>query len=315
MGDVVSQEQQGIKPAWKPSDRASAGRYADCHIHSTLCGHAKHTLEEMLEAIRVSGLYGAIFTEHLPLPKEIDPQREVSMYPDALVPYVETLREAQAQFEHVRNKGGAPRLIVGAEADWLYHDPEWSIQSVEEARQAGADVILGSVHMLGVIKPGEDLLGHWFFDDPAQESIDLWRKSKVEDVWDLYFTEWIKAVKTGAYDVMAHPDLPKKFGFVPKDPREYYTQAAAAIAEAGILCELSTGGLRKPCKELYPSQDFLKELVRRGVGITLGSDAHSAGEIGYGFDYATQQLIKAGATHHSFPTGSICEGKVELLPL
>ena len=280
-------------PSWGPSNRKTANRYADCHIHSTLCGHAKHTLPEMLEGIRVSGLHGAIFTEHLPLPEDVDPNREVSMYPSELEPYVATLQEAAERFAQMRSKGeDAPLLIVGAEADWFNQDPEWSKQSVIEARAAGIEVILGSVHMLD----------GWAFDDPAQ--IDTWHNCDIEEVWDFYFGEWIKATKSGLYDVMAHPDLPKKFGFIPEDPREYYSEAAAAIAEAGILCEVSTGGLRKPCKELYPSQDFLKELVRREVGITLGSDSHSIPEIGYGFDFAAEQLLEAGITHQSFPASS-----------
>lgn len=286
---------------WDASNRETAERYADCHIHSTLCGHAKHTLPEMLEGIRVSGLHGAIFTEHLPLPEEVDPHREVSMRPSDLEPYVATLRAESERFAQLRKKGeSAPILVVGAEADWLNQDPKWSKQSVKEAREAGIEVILGSVHMLD----------GWAFDDPAQ--IDTWHDYDIDAVWSFYFSEWINAVKSGLYDVMAHPDLPKKFGFIPDDPREYYSEAAAAIADAGILCEVSTGGLRKPCKELYPSQDFLTKLANRKVGITLGSDAHSIPEIGYGFDYAAEQLQKAGVTHQVFPLGS---GNVKHLPL
>jgi len=273
-------------------------------MHSILCGHAKHTLPEMLEGIQSSGLHAAIFTEHLPLPEDIDPDREVSMYPNELAPYVITLREAAERFDYLRNKGeSVPRLIVGAEADWLNQDSDWSTQSAKEARAAGIDVILGSVHMLD----------GWAFDDPAQ--IEAWEVRDVDAVWDSYFSEWIKAVKSGLYDVMAHPDLPKKFNFIPVDPRVYYSEAAAVIADAGILCEVSTGGLRKPCKDLYPSQDFLAELAQRGVGLTIGSDAHSIPEIGYGFDYAAQQLLRAGITHQSLPTGPVHDGKIELLPL
>ncbi|MCL2403198.1 MAG: histidinol-phosphatase HisJ family protein [Coriobacteriia bacterium] len=301
---LTAEDNEPVNQKWSSLDVSTANRYADCHIHSTLCGHAKHTLSEMLEGIRVSGLRAAIFTEHLPLPEEIDPNREVSMRFSDLEPYVATLKETAEKFDYLRSKGeDAPRLIVGAEADWLNQDPDWSRQSVKEARAAGVDVVLGSVHMLD----------GWAFDDPAQ--VEEWDRRDTDEVWDFYFSEWIKAVKSGLYDVMAHPDLPKKFAFIPADPREYYHEAAAAIAGAGILCEVSTGGLRKPCKELYPSQDFLQELVRLNVGLTLGSDAHSIPEIGYGFDYAAEQLLKTGASHQSLPTGPVHEGKIELLLL
>ena len=289
---------------WGPLRPATAGKYADCHIHSTLCGHAQHTLDEMLEGILASGLRGAVFTEHLPLLEDVDPNREVSMLPTDLEPYVATLSEAALQWDHKRKHDEhTPRLVIGAEGDWLNQDPARSVQSAKEARAAGVQVILGSVHMLD----------GWAFDDPAE--IEVWEKSKVEDVWDHYFTEWILAVKAGIYDVMAHPDLPKKFNFVPADPREYYFEAAAAVVEAGLLCELSTGGIRKPCKELYPAEDFLKELIRLDVGLTLGSDSHSIPEIGYGFDYAAQTLLRLGVSHQVFPTGPVHEGKFELLDI
>ena len=297
--------EMATKPqVWGSLSSDTAGRYADCHIHSALCGHAKHTLPEMLEGICGSGLHTAIFTEHLPLPEEIDPDREVSMRFSDLDSYVTTLKEMAERFDNLRSKGkSAPRLIVGAEADWLNQDSDWSIQSVKEARAAGIDVVLGSVHMLD----------GWAFDDPAQT--DEWDRSDTDEVWDFYFAEWIRAVKSGVYDVMAHPDLPKKFNFIPADPRVYYAEAADAIAEAGILCEVSTGGLRKLCKELYPSRNFLMELAQRGVGFCIGSDAHSVPEIGYGFDFAAQQLLQAGVTHQSVPTGPVRDGNIELLPL
>jgi len=299
-----SRKKKEARSKWGPLKHATAHHYADCHIHSSLCGHAENSLAEMLEGIKMSGLHSAIFTEHLPLPEAVDPKREVSMYPEQLLPYVATLREAVEEFDHARSCGeAAPRLIVGAEADWLNDDIEWSIQSVKEARAAGIDVILGSIHMLD----------EWAFDDPAQ--VDVWDRSDVDEVWDWYFSEWIKAVKAGIYDVMAHPDLPKKFNFIPDDPRQYYTEAAEAIAEAGILCEVSTQGLRRPCKELYPSQGFMKELVARDVGLTLASDAHAVSEIGYGFDYAVAQMLAAGAEHYLVPYGSVFDGDYELFSL
>jgi len=260
----------------------------------------------MLAGIAKSGLYGAIVTEHLPLPETIDPQRAVSMHPDALAPYVEQLRTA-AEYVQERNSQHscpqAPYIVIGAEADWLNHDPAWTHQSVAEARATGVEVILGSVH----------LLDGWAFDDPSQ--LDLWDRRSVEDVWDQYFSEWIQAARSGLFDVMAHPDLPKKFGHRPAEPCQYYAEAAAAVADAGILCEVSTGGLRKRCAELYPAQDFIAELARRGVGMTIGSDAHAAAEIGYRFDYAAQCLLQAGVTYQSFPQGSAENRRITKLPL
>jgi len=269
-----------------------------------MSGHAQNSFDEMLAGIAQSGLAAAIFTEHLPLPLAIDPHQEVSMHADDLEPYVETLRTKAEEFDHTCKRGEArPQLIIGGEADWLNRDPQWSAASVKAARAAGVDVVLGSVHMLD----------DWFHDDPSR--LDVWESSDVDEVWEFYFTEWIKAVRSGLYDVMAHPDLPKKFGYLPADPRPYYVAAAEAAAAAGVLCEVSTGGLRKPCRELYPAQDFLELLASQGVRFTLGSDAHSVAEIGYGFDYAALQLRAAGVDVLHIPTGPIHTSPTITLPL
>jgi len=112
--------------------------------------------------------------------------------------------------------------------------------------------------------------------------------------------------------VMSHPDLVKKFGHVPKDPSIYYAEAARIAAEAGVLCEVSTAGLRKPCAELYPAPLFLAELARRGVNFTLASDAHDKREVGYRFDVAAGALLALDITEQAFPKGN---GDIDYLPL
>ena len=275
------------------SIESSQRRFADCHIHTDLSGHAEHSLPEVLAALRESSLVGAIVTEHLPLPISLDPECRVSLPQRELYAYVRALQEEQQREE-------GPRLVVGGEADWLDYSPTWADRSVSEARAAGVEVILGSVHMLD----------KWAFDDPAEK--ERWHELDVDTVWANYFEQWCIAARSGLFDVMAHPDLPKKFGFVPDDPQQYYVAAAEAAAEAGVLCEVSTAGLRKDCAELYPAPAFIRELAARGVGFTLGSDAHSTVEIADQFDAAAALLISLGITHQAFPLGL---GNTEWLPL
>jgi len=263
-------------------------------MHTVLCGHAEHSIEEMVSTLEASSLVGGIVTEHLPLPDSVDCDRVVSMYPGELPSYVAALQVLRERSPLGEN------LVVGAEADWRDVDPQWTMRSVQDARAAGVEVVLGSVH----------LLGDWAFDDPNR--IELWDAKDVDEVWDQYFTAWCCAASSGLFDVMSHPDLPKKFGHVPRDPRPYYEQAAQVAAESGVLCEVSTAGLRKPCAELYPAPLFLAELARRGVSFTLASDAHSKGEIGSQFEVAVKALATAGVTQQAFPKGN---GEVDWLPL
>jgi len=269
-------------------------RFADCHMHTVLCGHADHTIEEMVATLEVSTLAGGIVTEHLPLPKHVDEARTVSMHRYKLPSYVATLQALRERSPLGEN------LVIGAEADWRDVDPDWTVRSVESARACGVEVVLGSVHMLG----------DWAFDDPNR--VEEWDLRDVEEVWEQYFSEWCKAASSGLFEVMSHPDLPKKFGHVPPDPRGYYEEAARVAGEAGVLCEVSTAGLRKACKELYPAPVFLDALARRGVSFTISSDAHNRNEIGYRFQDAADALLAVGITRQAFPKG---EGRIDWLPL
>jgi histidinol-phosphatase (PHP family) len=103
----------------------------------------------------------------------------------------------------------------------------------------------------------------------------------VEARWREYFELWKKAAQTRLFDSLSHPDLPKKFNFRPKtDFSSVYDDVLRVVAESGVAIEVSTAGLRKPCREMYPSESFLKIARRRNVPITLGSDAHIPQDVG-----------------------------------
>ena len=53
-----------------------------------------------------------------------------------------------------------------------------------------------------------------------------------------------------------------------------------------MAIEISTGGLRKPVGELYPSPALLRGFHERGVPLTLASDAHVPENVGKDFDGA-----------------------------
>jgi histidinol-phosphatase (PHP family) len=142
---------------------------------------------------------------------------------------------------------------------------------------------LGSVHFID----------DWAFDDPALT--DGYKAWSADGLWDRYFEDLTSAANTGLFDVMAHPDLIKKFNCVPEsDPRGWYEKAAAVFAERGLSVEVNTGGLRKPCAEAYPSLEFLRVCRKWGVPATIGSDSHAPGEVGFGFAAARELLLEAG---------------------
>jgi histidinol-phosphatase (PHP family) len=66
------------------------------------------------------------------------------------------------------------------------------------------------------------------------------------------------------------------------------------IGESGMCIEINTSGLRKPCHEIYPSEELLKTCFDNGIPITFGSDAHSPEDVGNGFDQAVALARRVG---------------------
>lgn len=257
----------------------------DCHIHSSLCGHADASVAQMVSAAVFAGLSGIVFTEHLPLPDELDSARHLSMAEDAVADYVRQVRDMAERVKGLE-------VVIGAEADWIPAHAEHAVRKREEARSLGVQVLLGSVHFID----------DWAFDDP--HNLEEWERRDVDAAWERYFELWCDAARSGAFDVMAHPDLVKKFGHrYSRDPGELFAEAARSASEGGVLIEVSTAGLRKPAAELYPSAALLERFAEAGVGATVGSDAHATAEVGDRLDVAYAALADAGYDKVAFPQG------------
>ena len=257
----------------------------DCHIHTQRCGHAVGSVDEYVRVAVDRGLSGIVITEHLALPDEFDPHRHLSMPACDLEDYLVEIDLARQRFPEID-------VVAGIEADFLLGRESETAAAIADARNRadGVRMVLGSVHFIG----------DWAFDDP--HNVDEWDTRDVDGVWLDYFDLWRAAAKSGMFDVMAHPDLPKKFGHRPSfDTRELFFDAAATAADAAVAIEVSTAGLRKPVGELYPAHDLLVAFQRADVPATVGSDAHEPSEVGYEIPAAYDALLAAGYETVQFP--------------
>lgn len=246
----------------------------DLHLHTARCGHAAGTPIEYVDAAREAGIDVICFTDHFPMPEGY-PQH-YTMRPHEVEDYLDDVRAAAA---YSRETAG-PEVLCGVEADWM---PGHVSYTRESLCGLDLDMVLGSVHFL------ED----WAFDDP--DLIERYGRVVIDELWERYFTQLAAAARSGLFDVIAHPDLVKKFGHFPdSDPLAWYEQAAEALAEGGCAVEVNTGGLRKPVRQIYPSLALLQACRRHGVPATIGSDAHARSEVGAGGAEARELLLKAG---------------------
>jgi histidinol-phosphatase (PHP family) len=179
-------------------------------------------------------------------------------------------------------------LKVGIEADFL-PGREDRLQNLLDGRDW--DYVVGSIHFLR--DEALDLHG-----ERAWEPWDIWRGADPEKVWARYFDTLGEAARTGMFDILGHPDLVKVFaGRVPVpdgDLRRFYERAMDGIADSDVAVEVSTAGLRKPVREIYPAPAFLEMCLEAGRPVSLSSDAHLPEQVGYEYARALELLNGLG---------------------
>lgn len=247
---------------------------ADYHMHTPLCRHATgEPAAYAARAVRL-GLPEIGFSDHSPMRE--DDFDDWRMRLDQLDDYAAAVQRARR--EH-------PQLVIrlALEVDYLPGHAEWIR---ELAARHPWDYLIGSVHYIS---------GGWDID--SQVKRDLWERCDVDAVWTEYFERLTEAAGSGLFDIIGHADLPKKFGRRPKlDLAPVVARFLDACRAADTAIELNTAGLRKDCREIYPSRGLLELARAQGVAITFGSDAHAPEEVGADFAAAVALARSAGYT-------------------
>jgi len=233
----------------------------DYHMHTPLCRHAAgEPVDYARRAVEI-GLTEIGFSDHSPMRQDNFDNWRMNF--SQLDEYVAKVRRAQKEF---------PQLTIrlALEVDYLPGHEDWIRELA--ARQPW-DYFIGSVHYVS---------DSWDIDNPAK--LSEWKKRDAFAVWSAYFERLTMAAESKLFEIIGHVDLPKKFGIRPaQDCTPLYEKFLDAAKKSGCAIELNTAGLRKDCKEIYPSREILKLAFQKGVPITFGSDAHKPEEVGMNF--------------------------------
>ena len=153
--------------------------------------------------------------------------------------YVEKVRRAQKEF---------PQLTIrlALEVDYL---PGQRRLDPRTGRAAS----VGLFHRLGALRfrfVGRLTIPH---------KLSEWKNRDSFEVWQIYFERLTMAAESKLFEIIGHADLPKKFGHPPDaDCTPLYEKFLDAAKKSGCAIELNTAGLRKDCKEIYPSREILR---------------------------------------------------------
>jgi histidinol-phosphatase (PHP family) len=243
----------------------------DYHIHTDYSCDCKATMKEMCQAAIEFGIGEIGFCDHYDLMPE-DPCYSF-FQADA---WWESLQRCRKDFQ------GSLTIRAGIELGepHLFQD---EIQEILE--NYPWDYSLGSVHWVGskiVFDPA-------YFNAPA------------EVAYRTYFLELAKMATHANFDILAHMDVVKRYGFDiygVYDPLQFEREIRDVLsicAKRGIAMEVNTAPLRRPIQQVSPSPIILSWFLEEGGRwVTLGSDAHLAEHVGFGLETAMSSLRSAG---------------------
>jgi len=244
----------------------------DYHMHTPLCRHAVGEPVDYARRALELGFTEIGFSDHSPMQR--DDFDDWRMRYDQLDEYVEKVRKAQRDVPQVT-------IRLALEVDYLPGQEDWIGQL---ATRHPWDYLIGSVHYVS---------DSWAVDHP--QHISEWKKRNAFEVWSAYFERLTMAAETGFFQIIGHTDLPKKFGYKPNcDRTPLYEKFLSAAKKHDCAIELNTAGLRKDCKEIYPSREILQFAFTNSVPIAFGSDAHAPDEIGMNFTEAIELARAVG---------------------
>jgi HisJ family histidinol phosphate phosphatase len=196
------------------------------------------------------------------------------------------------------------RFSIGAEID---NDPRArpDAQNIVDAMKP--DGMIRSVHFLTIEHPEKGADWSWPFDNP--EFKDLFAVVGTQKAWEMYVAKLIDDIEKLPGQIVAHIYAPAVFGNWPDMKRleQYENRVLEACAARGFAIEINTRFIYRdnPAEQKQKYRDALLRLMKKaknkGVGIAVGSDAHSPKDQGSAFEIVLKLLDEAKINELVFP--------------
>ncbi len=268
---------------------------ADLHTH-TLYSHGQDTPAAMWESAQKKGITLMGFSEHSPRPTNYTYSNE---YREKLMrsfpQYVAEVQELKRQFPG--------QVLLGIEMDWMEKEEAF----IKEALSAyDFDYTIGSVHFLDT----------WGYDDLSSDWMSL-KKGHCNEHYVHYFKTLRRMAESGLFNIAAHLDLIKIFSIdtfnawiQERDSLLLVAEALQAMMLNGMALEISSAGLRKMCKEIYPCPHIMALAKELHLPIAFASDAHNVHDVAADFDKLEAYARAYGYEHSVY----FCKNKMYKLP-
>jgi histidinol-phosphatase (PHP family) len=266
---------------------------ADLHAH-THHSHGQASTEAMYLAAKDKGLKIFGFSEHSPRPTGyLYPTDYQEKLTSRFEQYVDEVR-AMA----VRGKIDGLTVLLGLEVDYIRGQEAYA---ADLCRRYPFDYIIGGLHFQGT----------WGFDSSADDWTPLSKEERFA-LYARYYDDLASMCATRLFHIAAHPDLIKLFSV--DDFNAWLENPAAlakvkealqAIKDNHMSMEVSSAGLRKPCKEIYPGPNIMALAAAMELPISFASDAHCTDTPGYAFAELARYAAGFGYAESMVPQGGV----------
>lgn len=257
-------------------------RMINYHFHDDLSSDGAQPLVLHCEAAN-STCASVCVTNHA---ETLNENREWHADPDEMIPRfqrsLEAVRNAAAQFPNLE-------IRLGVE---LEYRREWRAAYDRLLAAVPFDFVLGSVHVVD----GLNISG-------GREVDAFFLPRSEREAYEAYFNELDEMVEWGAFDVVAHFDLIKRYGhrhyghYLVHNYRSIIEPTLAKMARRGIGIEINTSGVSQAPGVPYPEPEILEWARYVGVDrLTLGSDSHAPDRFAQGLAEGVQLARDTGWT-------------------
>ena len=284
--------------------------YTSLHNHTVFCD-GKDDVEAMCRSAFEKGLAAIGFSAHAPIGKT-GLKTDWHLPGARLEECFDEVRSARFRWE------GKIAVYLGLELDYIRGMRSARDEDIAELARSGAlDYIIGSAHY--IVPSNGPPFNVFTVDGPLDYMEACMRENLGGDGTAMMHAYWdavIEMVSLGGFDIVAHLDLVRKHNdkmrWFDMESAEYLNradEAARAIAAAGLVAEVNTGGMNRGfLRETLPSLSILRLLRQRGVPVMISADAHCAADVAGHYEKAREILRDAGYSSHVTFEGK-CAGK------
>ena len=281
----------------------------DCHLHTCFSGDSETPVRAQLDRAISLGMHAVCITDH----HDWDAPNEKGEMGDRFLldfpRYIPALREIREEYR------GKIDMGIGVELGLQLHARQ-DTENVMRLYGDAFDFIIGSIHF---VDHYDVYYPQWFAMDvsesrsderyihasrhiPSREEAEAVTPEKEAARYRHFFEVTLKRLEAyDCFDTLGHLDFVVRYG--PNRSQFYdfktYGDIISAILELLIrkdkALEVNTGGFKYGLGHPNPCEDVLKRYRELGGRLlTVGSDAHVPGFVGYEFDRTAELLKEIG---------------------